>query len=172
MTLLIEDYLPVYHFKESHSIKLVSPNDNLYKKMLECDFSKSLIIRLLYKVRGIPTKLCTIEDITQMGFLKLAEKPGEEIIFGMVTDSPMFKRCQSNLSPSDFITKSDTSIIKAVINFNVKYQNLSNYIVSTETRIWCGSKRMKSKFKLYWFFVKPFSQIIRRNMLKQIKLQS
>ena len=166
--MLIEDYLPVYDFKESHSIRVNTSSNDIYQKMLHADFSKSTIINFLFRIRGIPKGLYTIEHITKMGFIKLDEEPGKEILFGMITNSPVFNKCQSNISPSDFSLKSGEARIKAVINFKVNDQGFSNYVISTETRILCGSKQMKLKFRVYWFFVKPFSQLIRKSMLKQI----
>lgn len=169
--MLIDKYLSTYDFKEFHSVELNSSHNGVYQKLLHCDFSKSSVIKFLFRLRGMRKELCTIEHLTKMGFIKLDEVPGNEILFGMITDSPIFNRCQSHISPPDFTNQSNPSIIKAVINFHVNERGSSKYIISTETRIWCGSKVLKSKFKRYWFWVKPFSQLIRKSILKQIKKQ-
>jgi len=169
--MLIDKYLPAYHFNECHSVELNGFVDGIYRKMLECDFSSSLLIRFLFRIRGISKKVCSIEHLTNMGFIKLDEEPGKEILFGMVTDNLMFNTCRSDVSPKDFVLKSDTTTIKAVINFKLRDKSNSQHIISTETRVWCGSKAMKSRFRYYWFFIKPFSQLIRRSMLKQMKSQ-
>ncbi len=122
-------------------------------------------------LRGMPKEVYSIEHLTKMGFSKLEEEPGKEVLFGMVTDNPMFNTCQLNISSKEFLQKSDDTIIKAVINFKVQDVSNSRHIISTETRVWCGSKAMKSKFKYYWFFIKPFSQLIRKSMLQQLKMQ-
>ena len=106
-----------------------------------------------------------------MGFIKLDEEQEREILFGRITSSAMFNDCQTNISPSLFIEKNEASIIKAVINFKLQRNKGLHHTMSTETRVWCGSRRMKRKFGYYWFFVKPFSQLIRRLMLKEIKIQ-
>jgi len=117
------------------------------------------------------TEVYSIERLTKMGFVKLDEEPGKEILFGMVTDSPMFNTCQSNVSSKEFVEKANGNLIKAVINFKLQEKSNSRHIISTETRIWCGSKSMKSKFKYYWFFIKPFSQLVRKSMLKEMRKQ-
>ena len=169
-TMLIDKYISVYHFNEHHSIVINGLVSGIYNKMLQCNFSNSSLIKFLFKLRGMPKKVYSIEHLTTMGFIKLDEEPGKEILFGMVTDNPMFNTCQSNVSSKEFIQKSDDTIIKAVINFTVQDKS-NSHIISTETRVWCGSKAIKSKFKYYWFFIKPFSQLIRKTMLKQMKLQ-
>lgn len=169
--MLIDKYLSVYDFTEFHSITVKASANNLHDKMLSCDFSRSFLIRLLFGLRGMPKHLYTIEHLTSMRFIKLDEQPGKEIVYGNVTTSPTFNCCQSNVSPTSFIQNTDASIIKAAINFQLQEQNNSTHLISTETRVWCGSRAMKKKFQLYWFFVKPFSQLIRKSMLKQMKRQ-
>lgn len=169
--MLIDKYLATYDFNELHSIELGSHVDGIYHKMLNCDFSKSYLIKFFFGLRGIPKQLHNIEHLTRMGFVRLDEDPDKEILFGMITESPIFNSCHSNLTPEDFISQSDRAIIKAVINFRIGNQENSDHIISTETRVWCGSKQLKSKFRFYWLFVKPFSQLIRKSMLRQMKQQ-
>ncbi|MGV3685072.1 MAG: hypothetical protein ACO1NS_05560 [Daejeonella sp.] len=169
--MLIDKYLSAYHFNELHSIEINGFGDGIYQRMLQCDFRNSHLINLLFRLRGIPKGVYSLEHLTRMGFIKLDEDPGKEILFGMVTDHPMFNNCRSNVSSNEFIQKADNTIIKAVINFKLQDTNNLQHIISTETRVWCGSEALKLKFKYYWFFIKPFSQLIRKSMLKQMKLQ-
>jgi hypothetical protein len=169
--MLIDKYLSAYHFNERHFIEVNGLIKGIYEKMLQCDFSNSSLIKFLFRLRGLPREISSIEHLTKMGFIKLDEEPGKEILFGMVTDNPMFNTCLSNISPKEFIHKSDVTVIKAVINFKLHDKSNSQHIIFTETRVWCGSKALKSKFKYYWFFIKPFSQLIRKSMLRQMKMQ-
>lgn len=169
--MLIDKYLSAYDFNEFHSIKVNASAERSYDKMLRCDVGRSRLISLLFRLRGIPKHLHTIDHLTRMGFVKLDEEPGEEIVYGIVTTSPVFNSCQSNLSPASFLQNKDASVMKAVINFRVQDVNSLTHIISTETRVWCGSKRLKARFGAYWFFVKPFSGFIRKQMLKQIRRQ-
>jgi hypothetical protein len=139
--------------------------------MLHCDFSNSSVIRLLFRLRGIKKEVFSIQQLPRLGFIKLEDEPGKEILFGMVTDSPLFNTCQTGILPKEFLQLSGAGNIKAVINFRVEGKSNSQHLISTETRVWCGSQELKMKFSYYWFFVKPFSQLIRKSMLKQLKLQ-
>jgi hypothetical protein len=122
-------------------------------------------------MRGMPKELYTIEHLKNLGFVKLAEIPGEEIIYGIITNSATFNGCQSGYSDLEFISKAGTEIIKGVINFRVENKGNSCQLISTETRVWCGGTKIKKRFGIYWFMVKPFSGLIRKMMLKQIKNQ-
>jgi hypothetical protein len=169
--MLIDKYLPAYHFNEHHAIEVNGFVSGIYQKMLHVDFSNSSLIKFLFRLRGMPKEVHSIEHLTSMGFIKLDEESGREILFGMVTANPMFSTCQSNVTSKEFIQKADATIIKAVINFKLQDKSNSRHVISTETRVWCGNKKMKSKVKYYWLFVRPFSQLIRKSMLKQMKQQ-
>jgi hypothetical protein len=169
--MLIDKYLPGYDFNEFHSININAPATDIYEKMLHCDLSRNFLIRFLFRLRGMPKHLLTIGHLTSMGFIKLDEQPGKEILYGIITSRSTFSNCHSNLSSASFIVNTSGSIIKAVINFKIEEQDNLTQVISTETRILCGSRKMKIKFSLYWFFIKPFSQLVRRSMLRQMKLQ-
>lgn len=169
--MLIDKYLSSYHFNEHHSIEVNGFVTDIYQTMLQCDFSNSAFIKFLFRLRGMSKEVYSIEHLTKMGFIKLDEEPGREILFGMVTDDPMFNTCQSNFTAKEFIQNSHGDIIKAAINFTIHDKSNSQHIIATETRVWCCTKAMKSKFKFYWFFIKPFSQLIRKSMLKEMKVQ-
>ncbi|XAZ82172.1 hypothetical protein A6C57_27995 (plasmid) [Fibrella sp. ES10-3-2-2] len=169
--MLIDKYLPAYDFNELHSITVKATATGIYDKMLGCNVSRSFLIRFLFRVRGMSKPLRAIEQLTSLGFIKLDEQPGKEIVYGMITTSPTFDCCQPNFPPASFNQYTSASIIKAVINFQLQEQNNSTHIISTETRVWCGSSQMRARFRWYWFFVKPFSQLIRRSVLKQMKAQ-
>lgn len=163
--------MPSYDFNECHSIDLRTSAKDVFQKMLSCNFSKSLLIKVLFSLRGLRKNIYTIDHLTKMGFIKLEEDPGKEILFGMITNKPMFNSCKTLISAEEFIFISDNSLIKAVINFQVQDRGSSEHTISTETRVWCGNKQLKSKFTYYWFFIKPFSQLIRKAMLQQMKMK-
>ena len=169
--MLIETCLPDYHYREFHSIKIVSSSEDVYQQVINCDLSRSRVIRFLFRMRGLRQKFSTINDINRLGFVKLDEKPGEEILFGIISNRPTFNGCEIIKSPSEFIEYRSENIIKAVINLRVNSESSSNQIVSTETRVCCGSNKMKKSFRIYWFFVNPFSRMVRKLMLYQIKSQ-
>ena len=168
-TPLIDDFLPDRDFSEVHSITVNTVAPDGYSKMLQTNLNGSRLIRLLFRLRGMPTSFNTIENLHSLGFVKLAERLGSEVVFGMVTDSPFFQSCRTDITPQDFVKAVGPEVIRAAINFRMIQTDTSNVMVNTETRVKCGSRRMRDKFKFYWFVVKPFSVFIRRLMLRQIK---
>ena len=46
------------------------PAVNLYQQLPNCDLNQSLVIRYLFKIRGMRQRLSTINDITRIGYIK------------------------------------------------------------------------------------------------------
>jgi hypothetical protein len=147
MAFLLDKYLPTYTYNETHKTLINANVRECFFTAKQLDISKSFITRLLMKLRGLPVK-----DLTLQGFLKnicfnyLEEKPNEE-----------------------FIIYASQPNIKIFWNFYFKEIETNKTLVSTETRILCLTKKSKFRFAIYWFFVKPFSGIIRLEMLRLIK---
>ena len=55
--------------------------------------------------------------------------------------------------------------------FSLKEKN-STTELETITRIQCTDESSRKKFSRYWFFIKPFSGIIRKEILKAVKAKS
>lgn len=54
--------------------------------------------------------------------------------------------------------------------WNFSFKPIGNEtLVSTETRILCLDEASKKKFKRYWFFIKPFSGFIQKEILKLLE---
>ncbi len=168
--MLINKCLPVYQFSEHHSIVIKGSKDQVYSHLLQADLRKGIMIKILLRLGGLPDDVYVIEDLAgKMGFVKLAEHIGDEVVFGIVTNSPTFRSCSSNISSTDFFREPNPHLIKAVINFRVTEKNTLNQMVSTETRVWCANKSIRKRFGYYWFFIKPFSQMLRKEVLKELK---
>jgi hypothetical protein len=59
--------------------------------------------------------------------------------------------------------------LKIFWNFYFKSVSDNETVVSTETRILCLSAKVKRRFSVYWFFVRPFNGLIRLEILRLIK---
>jgi hypothetical protein len=168
--MLIDHYLPAYNFREYHKVGIDHIDPYMYEAMLRADISRSFTIRTLFWLRGIKVQVASIQDMTKLGFILLDEKQDEEIVYGVISTSPTFSQCRLQFSPEQFKQDRHPGHIKAVINFKINSDAEQSFI-STETRVLCGSAYIKRKFSLYWFFVEPFSKLIRKKMLDQIKKQ-
>jgi len=163
---LIDRYMPEYTFNEYHEIVINGSIEDVYNAARNFDLSKSRLIKFLFKLRGMPTKRLKFQDfIADIGFSNIEENFPVENLMGF-----WFK---SGIQPvagfDEFFNNSIGASVKVVWNFYLKKIDSSHILLSTETRVLCVSSVSKVTFRLYWFFIKPFSGIIRRKMLGIVK---
>lgn len=169
--MLIDDFLPKFTFNEIHKIKVSSTPEKIYPILPNLDFSESWISKILFRLRGLNVKKFTFESMREgMHFKILKENPPNEILIGLLVNSklkPVF------IQNSDFFANfGESNSLKIVWNFSLEKISDSQTLVQTETRILCTGKKMKSRFSIYWFFVRPFSGLIRMEMLRIVKKRS
>lgn len=168
-TTLIDTYLPRYTFREYHETMVNCPIATAYDVARDFDLSKSKLIVLLFRLRGLPTKRMHLQDfIVDMGFTHLEETPPFENLSGFW----MRPRIEKIHRYEDFVDASISSWIKVVWNFRFREMDQNMTTVSTETRILCEVPITKVTFGLYWTMIKPFSGLIRKEMLSIIKADS
>jgi len=167
---LLDKFLPQYHFSEKHSILISAQASAVSAQITNLDVSDSWIIRTLLTLRGIPKKSSTgIEEWKKMGFVVLEHQPDQEIILGLIGQ---FWKISGKIQPclsEEFTSFNNSDFAKAVWNFKIVPLNANQLRLETETRIFCPDPYVRKKFGRYWFFIKPFSGLIRIEMLKIIK---
>jgi hypothetical protein len=179
--MLIDDFVPLPDAAETHSIEITANPGVVYEALWTTDLGGSWIIKGLLGLRSLPTSLLhparskrrnrriTLETIIGAGFGVLAEEAGREIVLGV---SGPFWRPVGNLLPfkeENFRGPVASGVARAVWNFAVREIGDGHTLLVTETRIICGDRSSRRKFRTYWFFVRPFSGLIRRLMLKAVK---
>lgn len=169
--MLIDQFLPSFNFSEHHSIAVNAESGNVYDSIRNLNFESSAVTRFLFKLRGLPTKATSLEGLQDMGFVLLGERLNHEIVLGIVGKFWTPSGCIQFLTLKEFVDFETLGYAKAVWNFALSETSPGVTILSTETRILCLDKASLMHFRLYWFFVRPFSGIIRRAVLKSIKRQ-
>lgn len=160
----INRYLPVYDFSEYHSRKIKASRENVYAALQKVDFRESLFIRLLFFLRGL--RSATFLE-ARKHFSVLLENPPEELVLGLIARPWKLKGDPIKTEPDLFISFQKSDCIKAVWNFDLK-PIPEGTLLSTETRVLCLDEASKRKFRRYWFFVRPFSGLMRLEMLRLI----
>ena len=168
--MLQEKYLPVFHFHEKHSITLSAPAEKVAELLKELDVSSSWIIRTLLALRGIPLKTTFgIEGWKKMGFQILEQQENKEIILGLIGQFWKTKGSIQPFAPHEFISFNDGRFAKATWSFEIIPATQGKIALETETRIQCINENVRRSFGRYWFFIKPFSGLIRMEILRIIK---
>ncbi len=79
MKKLIDEYLPLFHFSETHATEVKVPANVVYSSVLACDLGQSAIVRFLFRLRRLPECKMTFEGLQQIGFRLLARREDREI---------------------------------------------------------------------------------------------
>jgi hypothetical protein len=178
--MLIDSFAPNPDAVETHSIVIHASMKKVTGALWTADLGGSLIIKLLMGLRSLPEfilrrgrvpprkRAITLQTIVDSGFGILANEP-EEVVLGV---TGRFWRPTGNLSPfnrEDFDRPVPAGLARGVWNFSIREDGRGHTILSTETRVICGDEASRRKFRVYWFFVRPFSGVIRRLMLRAVK---
>jgi hypothetical protein len=179
--MLIDPFAPHPDAVEIHAIEIAAPREAVYRALRTTNFADSLVIKCLLALRALPrlfkrggrapTRLhtLTLDTVLQGGFGILAEDPGREIVIGV---TGRFWRPIDNTSPfneQNFRDAVRPGFARAIWNFAVREKSDGRTILSTETRVVCGDRSSRRKFRLYWLVVRPFSGLIRIFMLRAVR---
>jgi hypothetical protein len=159
--------MPHCDFVERHSTIARATPERIYAAIRTADVSRDRIVRTLLALRGMRARTSTLGGFLRQGFVILAEDPPNEIVLGV--QGPFWKpACRLDAIDADtFRTGVPSGIARAAWNFCVE----SNGTLTTETRILCADDA-RTKFRLYWVVIRPFSGWIRRRMLRAIRREA
>ncbi|MBX7152025.1 hypothetical protein K1X84_10320 [bacterium] len=170
--MLIDNILSEYQFSEFHSIRIRASAESVYRSLHAFDSSQLYIGRLLMFIRsfGNAKPKVIAKGFTGIGFIPLADT-SHEIVLGLVGQFWKPRGNISKIDPEDFNTFNTPGYAKAVWNFRIQAITERSVVLSTETRVRCLDKSSRMKFAFYWLFVRPFSGLIRIEILRKIKKQ-
>jgi len=167
--MLQDHYLPVYHFRENHEIEIQASPSRIYSVATDLDLSGSWITRTLFTLRGLPgSTVQGIDGLKSMGFTILEQQPDKEIILGLIGQ---FWKVNGNIqhcSKEEFISFDRPEFARATWNFEIAPAG-DRCILKTETRIQCLNQNSEKKFSHYWRLIRPFSGLIRMEMLRIVR---
>jgi hypothetical protein len=178
--MLIDSFAPNPDALATHRIAIKASPDVVYRALWTTDLGNP-VIKLLLGLRMLPgfisrgggslprNQNITLQTLIDSQFGLLAEEPNHEVLFGV---TGRFWRPTGNLSPFDrasFNSPVPPGIARAVWSFTVEPTENGHTILTTETRVTCGDRTSRRKFRAYWFFVRPFSGLIRRLMLRAVR---
>ena len=174
----IDECLPIYDVSASYQIRINAPASVVYQCLLRSDFNQLRVVRLLMTIRtGSRPRNSAHGDLRQRlqgtGFVILDDVPSEELVIGV---TGRFWRpdggCCLDLTAGDFGGFARAGYAKVAWNFKLRAESPKETVLSTETRIKCFGRAARWKFRTYWILVAPFSGLIRKAILKQLKTEA
>ena len=170
--MLIDRFLAVYDFREHHAIEVDAPVEIVDAKVRQLDLSGSRVVRLLFRLRGMPARSLRLDGMRSIGFSVLADSPREEIVLGLIGRFWTSTGGLCRFDPDGFVAFDEPGWAKAVWGFRMKPAPHGRTVLETETRVRCTDARSRRHFRLYWTAIRPFSGLIRRIALREIKRQA
>jgi len=167
--MLIDQLLPKYDEREYHQIEIRGDRRKVYQTVRSVDFSDSIIIRTLFRLRGLPTASTNLDGLLQVGFLLVDENPPEELVLGLVGKFWTHRAQILKLDVFQYAEFNQKGYAKLAWNFAVQKSAPGTVKLSTETRIVCTDDHSRSRFKLYWTLIGKFSGLTRKEMLRVVK---
>jgi len=157
----IDRFLPGYDFTEHHHVDLTGTVEQAYAGAREMDFSSSRITHILFRVRRLHFEDLTLDGLIASGFVLLDEHPPHEFVLGLSSKGFRPSGAQTREAFEEFVPERG---LKIAWNFRTEEREEGVVRLHTETRTKCYGS-IKPMFRLYWTVVKPFSGLIRKEML-------
>lgn len=175
---LIDAYMPTYDVRARYATRVRAPAAATYEALKRTDLAGSWIVRLLLAIRGLPARvgrprgrppIRTLAELARGGAL-LEEDPGRELVVGLIGRFWALRRSSRRpVSPTTFRGFDEPGFAKAVMGFDLIAIDTSTTLLGTETRVLCTDAASRTKFRLYWALIGPFSGLTRIMWLAAVR---
>jgi hypothetical protein len=132
------------------------------------DFSESWLTRALFRLRGLPVTSFDAAGLSEIGLHELAVRKDEVLIGGLVGTN--FRPVHA--SPLELLRRSPPHVAVFAWNFRLEPLPDGSLELHTETRVACTRRWVAALFLPYWIAIRPFSGLIRRDLLRLLKAQA
>jgi hypothetical protein len=187
--MVLDQLLREADFDERHSVTVAAPPGLTFDAIRRADLGGGPLTRTLLLLRALPgllvapretfrrflrrgSRRVTVDALASAGFVILAEEPGRELVLGTIG---RFWRASGGMRPfvaAEFAGFHEPGWAKAAWNFRVDAAPDGRTTLSTETRVRCTDPRSRRTFRRYWRLVRPFSGLIRIEMLRAIRREA
>jgi hypothetical protein len=158
--MLLDTLLPRYDFSERHTISTTASAERAYAALRTADLTRSPVVRALLTLRGMRR---STQQFPPRGFFIVADEPPNEVVIGLQGAfwSPFCKL--HDLDATTFAQPVPHGVARGAWNFTFEQGR-----IVTETRVLCADDA-RAKFRAYWTFIRPFSGLTRRFMLRALR---
>lgn len=178
--LLIDQFMPDYHFSIAFSRVFRAPPERSFETCVESDLFAVPLFRVLIGARRIPQLLVDavrqphsgasssrptfrLRDMPSIGWIALGERPGSELTFGVVNKAWKGRAAAPDepVTPATFLDFDQPGFAKVVESTRVDPYGERASIVTAESRVLCTDEDSRRRFRRYWLAVTPFTHLMR-----------
>ncbi|HET7435910.1 MAG TPA: hypothetical protein VFN10_14475 [Thermoanaerobaculia bacterium] len=166
--MIIDQYIPRAQFSERHTIRVRATQERTFQAIREADLAASPVVKMLMALRGM-TRLKK-RTVGSTFSLVTVDAP-RELVIGLEGSFWQPFCAVQPVTAATYGTTRPPNTALAAWNFTVTPEG-DACEVATETRVVCSDAAARRKFRIYWTFIRPFSGLIRRFMLRTIRAEA
>ena len=176
--MLIDEWMPVWDVVERHETRIRAPREAVWRTVRTLDFARSPVIAALFALRSLPGLLSrgprkralgtTMDGLLRNGFVLLGERPGEELLLGVVGRFWRPTGDLVRLTADELRAFDRPGYAVGAWDFTLAEEG-GTVRLATETRVRCTDDAARRSFSRYWRVVRPFSGLIRMEALHAIR---
>ena len=171
---LIDEVLPRCDVRLRHAALFRVPAEKAFRAALGLDVLRHPLVRALVAARALPLggtgpRTLRIADLTgpPFGWSVLAERPDTELVLATLA-RPWRVGAPPPAQPAttaEFADFAAPGYVKIVLAVRAVPQGPAAAVLTFETRVAATDAASARRFRRYWRFVGPFSELIRRTAL-------
>lgn len=174
----LDPFVPQPQVIERYCVTVDASAEKSFAAALQLRLEDSAAVRAIFKLRewflgskptGANARLGLAEQAKLWGWGVLGESPGEEIVFGAVTQPWEARPKFEVVEPEKFAAFDRPGYVKIVWSLRVDPVDVSRSVLSTETRATTTDEISRARFRRYWAMVMPGTVVIRRVALYHAK---
>ena len=175
--MLIDELLPDYDVVDRHHVEVDAPAETVYGGLRALELGTTFFRRLFSPLRQ-PAALRSLPQpypdtqtpgLPDTGLVLLAERPQEEMVLGTVGRFWEPSHDTVGLDARGFRDFDHEGYAKAALNFHIAHNGHATIRLTIESRVLCLDDASWRRFHLYWMFNRPFSGLVRSQVLRGIK---
>jgi hypothetical protein len=175
---LLDRFMPVFDVVERHHIHVAAPAAVTLGVARDMNLFDQRVVRAVIRGRELilgaapdrrPRPRGLLAEAQALGWVILAETPGQEIVVGAVTRPWEANVTFRSLPPETFAAFNEPDYVKIAWTLRADAIGATASVFRTETRALATDPTARAKFRRYWSFLSPGILLIRQVMLGPVK---
>ena len=145
----LDKIVPNFDKREIHEIEIRASESAVYDAIWRLDLSRSKIVGLLIRLRGMPPESMTLKGLVERGFNVLVDDAPRELVMGAAGKFWTSRPEMQELNAFSFTDFNEPGYAKAGWNFYLEHLDERRVQLRTETRVVCADEKSRRESKCY-----------------------